>query len=318
MQRIFLSFIFSISLFSANAQSLYMPRNVQDAFKKGTRSNDGKPGKNYWQNFGRYNITVTAMPPDRNIKGSEQITYINNSSDTLRNPVIKLIMNIHKPGALRFGDAGADYLSSGIHIDTFKVNEEIQQWNDPAFHYTWQSIPLPEPLMPHDSVKLGFSWHYELSLQSGREGMIDSTTYFLAYFYPRVAVFDDYNGWDRLNFTDAQEFYNDFNDYTLTVNVPKNYIVWATGVLQNPNDVLLPPYAQKLKESMTTDNIIRVATKQDLSAKSVTVQNNVNTWKWKADYVPDVTFALSDHFNWDASSVVVDDAAKRRVSVQAA
>ena len=78
-----------------------MPRDVKAAYKKETRSMNGKPGKNYWQNYGRYNINITAMPPDRNIKGSETITYINNSPDTLRNTVIKLFLNIHKPGAPR-------------------------------------------------------------------------------------------------------------------------------------------------------------------------------------------------------------------------
>ena len=67
---IFASFIFMV----AHAQQLYMPRNVQQAYKKGTRSSDGSPGPKYWQNRGRYNITVTALPPDRNIKGSEDIT----------------------------------------------------------------------------------------------------------------------------------------------------------------------------------------------------------------------------------------------------
>ena len=61
--------------------------------------------------------------------------------------------------------------------------------------------------------------------------MIDSTTYYLAYFYPRVAVYDDYNGWDTMDFTDAQEFYSDFNDYDVTVTVPANYVVWGTGTL---------------------------------------------------------------------------------------
>src|SRR6476646_7946788 len=83
--------------------SLYMPRAVRQAYQKGTRSPDGRPGPNYWQNRGRYNIAITALPPDRNIRGSEEITYFNNSPDTLRNPVIKLFVNIHKPGAPRVG-----------------------------------------------------------------------------------------------------------------------------------------------------------------------------------------------------------------------
>ena len=76
-----------------------MPRDVKAAFAKGTRSPDGRPGPAYWQNRGRYNIAITALPPDRTIRGDEQITYFNNSPDTLRNPVIKLFINIHKPGA---------------------------------------------------------------------------------------------------------------------------------------------------------------------------------------------------------------------------
>jgi len=110
---------FSISI---NAQNLYMSRDVKQAYKNGTRAMDGKPGNNYWQNHGRYVISVTAMPPDRNIKGTETISYLNNSPDTLRNPAIKLFLNIHKPGAPREFGATPDYLTSGVHIDECKVN----------------------------------------------------------------------------------------------------------------------------------------------------------------------------------------------------
>lgn len=319
MKRLlFLFTIISSSVGFANAQSLYLPRNVQQAFKKETRSPDGRPGKNYWQNSGNYVINVTALPPDRNIKGSETITYFNNSPDTIKNPVIKLILNIHKPGALRFGDASEDYLTSGIHVDAMTVNGKAQKWEEPEYHYTYQRFHLDKALLPHDSVQLTFDWHYQISLRSGREGMIDSTTYFLAYFYPRVAVFDDIDGWDRMDFTDGQEFYNDFNNYTLKVTAPKNYIVWATGTLQNPNAVLQPKYIDKLNASMNTDSIIHIATKNDLATKNVTAQNQMNTWQWAASDITDVTCALSDHYVWDASSVVVDDVTKRRASVQSA
>src|SRR6266550_5141998 len=68
------------------SNALYMSRDVKAAYRKGTRSPDGRPGVNYWQNRGRYNIAITAVPPDRTIRGSEQITYMNNSPDTPRNP----------------------------------------------------------------------------------------------------------------------------------------------------------------------------------------------------------------------------------------
>ena len=320
MQRIMLSIIVTFSFFSiTKAQtSLYIPRNVAKAYAKGTRSMDGKPGKNYWQNHGFYNITVNVNPPNRSIKGSEAITYVNNSPDTIRNPVLKLIQNIHKPGAERYFDAGEDYLNTGIHIDKITVNgKEVSL--SPAYYATWQSFKLNKPLSPKSSINLNIDWHYDIVTNPfGREGALDSTTFFLAYFYPRIAVYDDYKGWDRMPFTDAQEFYNDFNDYTLTVNAPKNFIVWSTGTLQNANDVLQPAYVTKLTKSYTTDDIINVATAKDLATKNVTTQKNINSWKWTADNITDVTCAISDHYVWDASSVVVDKETERRSSVQSA
>src|SRR5580704_6871861 len=108
-----LTALLAFLLLQASAQDLYMPRDIKKAYKNETRSLDGRPGKNYWQNFGRYNITITAMPPSRDVKGVEQITYINNSPDTLWRLNMKLIMNIHKPGAARFFGTNGDYLADG-------------------------------------------------------------------------------------------------------------------------------------------------------------------------------------------------------------
>jgi hypothetical protein len=232
---------------------LYQPRAVKRAYENGTRSPDGRPGPKYWQNHGRYSITVTALPPDRTVRGTERIVYFNNSPDTLKSLNFKLFLNIHKPGAPRNGGADSLYLTPGVTVSSFTVNGQSVPWRN-ANTFTNHRASLPSPLLPHDSVTLAFDWQYEISLESGREGMIDSTTWFLAYFYPRVAVFDDYNGWDTMDFTDGQEFYSDFNDYDVTVKVPSNFVVWGTGT----------------------------------------------------------------HYDWDAGSVVADDATHRRASVQAA
>src|SRR5215471_2640307 len=158
-KSLFLSLIIICNFIYANAQQLFVPRDVQQAYKNETRSPDGQPGKNYWQNHGRYNISVTAMPPDRNIKGEEQIVYTNNSPDTLKNLVFKLILNIHKPGATRFRDSDSAYLTSGVHIDAFAVNDQAQQWNDKNGPFTWKAVPLSKPLLPRDSVQLSIGWH---------------------------------------------------------------------------------------------------------------------------------------------------------------
>ncbi|MBD2767514.1 M1 family metallopeptidase [Hymenobacter sp. BT664] len=301
----------------ASAQALYLPRDIQQAYAKGTRAPDGRPGPNYWQNRARYHITMQVLPPNRNIRGRERISYFNNSPDTLRRLVIRLTPNIHQPGATRYTDASADYLTSGVEIDTLTVAGQKSALPY-AGHATWRVLPLPRPLLPHDSVQLTCAWHFPISLESGREGMIDKTTYFLAYFYPRVAVYDDYNGWDRLDFTDQQEFYNDFNDYTLHVQAPANYLVWATGTLQNPDEVLQKPFAQRLRQSLTSDKNIHIVTAADLAARKITAQRPVNTWKWQARDISDVAFGLSDHYVWDGASVIVDASTKRRASVQAA
>jgi hypothetical protein len=318
LKSILLTAFCSVLFLQMQAQDLYMPRDIKQAYIKGTRSPDGKPGSKYWQNYGRYNISITTAPPASLVKGTETITYVNNSPDTLKRLNMKLILNIHRAGAPRLGGASADYLTSGVQIDTFLINGEKKNWNNVTASGTNQPVSLIKPLMPHDSVKLNIAWHFDVSKQSGREGMIDSTSYYLAYFYPRVSVYDDYNGWDRVAFTDAQEFYNDFNDYTLNVTVPKNYIVWATGTLQNPTKVLQKEYADRLQKSMNSDSTIHVATIADLKEKKITAQNEMNTWTWTATNISDVAVGLSDHYLWDAGSVVVDKATGRRSSMQAA
>jgi hypothetical protein len=227
-------------------------------------------------------------------------------------------MNIHKVGAPRLGGLAANYISDGVTVDTFKVNGDTKNWNKNAF--TNQAVALSKPLMPHDSVQLDVAWHYQLVTGPGREGVIDSTSFYIAYFYPRVAVYDDYTyrGWDRIDFDDALEFYNDFNDYTLNVTVPKNYVVWATGTLQNPAKVLQPEYAERLQRSMTSDSTVHIATAEEMASKKVTAQNDMNTWTWKASNITDVALGISNTYDWDAASVVVDDATGRRASMQAA
>ena len=315
MTRSFLFPAFLLLGFQAGAQTLTMPPEIQKAYDNGTRSLNGKPGNNYWENHGRYSISLTVMPPDNSIRGVEQITYFNNSPDTLRSLNMKLIENVHR-GIGRRGGA-ADTLA-GIKVDEILIRGVKTPWDNNEAITTNQMVNLADPLMPHDSIKLDITWHYSLSHGRGREGVIDSTSFYIAYFYPRVSVYDDYKGWDTQPHTGSLEFYNDFNDYNVNVVVPKDFMVWATGTLQNPSEVLQPEAAERLKQSMTSDSTIHVATMQDWADKKVTAQNASNTWKWAANNVSDVAIGISDHYDWDAASVVVDDKTGRRVSMQAA
>ncbi|WP_345159955.1 M1 family metallopeptidase [Flavobacterium ginsengisoli] len=320
MKKKFLQFALIAFVFFAQnsfAQELYMPRNIKKAYENGTRSKDGKPGANYWQNRGKYNMEISVDPKTRLVSGTESIIYENNSKDTLRNLVIRFVNNLHKPSSPRGGEVSNDFLSDGLTITSLKIENEVYK-EDAKNWGTVGNVKLQKPILPNSKTIINIQWNYPLSKESGREGQIDETTFFVAYSYPRVSVFDDYNGWDRLAHTDRQEFYNDFNDYIFSVKAPKNYVVYATGDLLNPDEVLQPEFASRLKKSYTTDEILHIANEQEMKSGVVTKQYDWNIWKFEAKNISDVCFGLSDHYLWDASSVVVDKKTNRRASIQAA
>ncbi|TAN14367.1 MAG: M1 family peptidase, partial [Chitinophagaceae bacterium] len=128
MRKILALLVLTFCLFlEVKSQSLYMPRNVEAAYKRGTRSLTGRPGPHYWQNHGIYDITLSAMPPDRMIRGSEKITYFNNSPDTLKEIVMSLVLNFHKPEAIHYEYFDSARFTSGLHIDHFAIDG--QSWD---------------------------------------------------------------------------------------------------------------------------------------------------------------------------------------------
>lgn len=313
------AFVLTIVLFVQNAiaQELYMPRNIKEAYAKETRSMDGRPGKKYWQNHGKYTMEISVDPATKIVSGTQTIVYENNSNDTLRNMVIRFVNNLHKPSSPRGGSVSEDFLSKGLTITSLKINGEVYK-EDARNWGTVGNVKMKNPLVPKSKATLEIDWNYPLSKESGREGQIDETTFYVAYSYPRVSVFDDYNWWDRLPHTDRQEFYNDFNDYNYTVKAPKNYVVYGTGDLLNPDEVLQPEFASRLKKSYTTDEVMHIANEQELKDGKVTQQKEWNSWKFQAKNITDVCFALSNHYLWDAGSVIVDAKTNRRTSTQAA
>ncbi len=318
MKKIFILIIsFATIQNFIHAQDLYMPRNIKKAYQNGTRSVTGAPGPNYWQNSGVYDIQETIHPDTKSISGTEKIVYSNNSPDTLKMLAIRFVNNIHKPQSPRSGFYGKDFLDSGLHISSFKIDGNTYDINSDGWS-TVNAVRLKSVMMPHSTATLEIVWDYPLSKQSGREGQIDSTSFYCAYSYPRVSVYDDYNGWDMIPHSDRQEFYNDFNDYTLSITAPKNFIVWATGDFLNPDEVLQPAAAQRLKDSYTSDSIIHIATLDDMQQQNIRQQNDWNTWKFKANHITDVCYAVSNHYVWDAGSIVVDAKTNRRASMQAA
>jgi hypothetical protein len=309
-------------------EPLYMPRNVRAAYELGSRSMDGKPGPNYWQNTAVHDIHVTVMPPSRTVSATQVMTYTNNSRDYLARLPVRLYMNSRLPEAQREVDVSEDYLTPGVSIDAFSINGVETPWAPlPGSGDTFKVIQLPIPLGPGESVTMSFDWHYELAAPK-HEGVVDPTTFFLGYFYPRITPYNDTDtdalsgvpGFDVEEFTyrSGRERFDDFADFNVSVTVPKNYGVWASGELQNANEVLQPKYAQRLEESRTSDKVINIATPAEMKAGQVTTQTASVTWKWKAENITTFGIGLSDHYVWDAGSVVVDSATGRRASVESA
>ncbi|RZK66074.1 MAG: M1 family peptidase, partial [Pedobacter sp.] len=317
MKKLFsLLLLIGLGSYTLSAQELYMPRNIKAAYDKGTRSMNGNPGTNYWQNHGKYTMDIKVDAATKVVSGQEEILYSNNSNDTLKTLAIRFVNNLHKPTSPRGGAVSEDFLTTGLNISSFSVDGETYKV-DAKNWGTVGNVRLKKPLNPKSKVSVKIGWDYPLSKESGREGQIDPNSFFVAYSYPRISVYDDYNGWDRIPHTDRAEFYNDFNDYVFSVTAPKDYVVYATGDFLNPDEVLQPEISARLKKSYDTDGVINIATADELKNGKVTVQKDWNTWKFKANHIPDVTFAMSNHYVWDGGSVVVDSKSGRRASAQA-
>lgn len=316
-KSLFSLLILCLSVAIVSAQNLYLPRNIKAAIAKGTRTENGLPGSNYWQNKGVYNINIKVVPETKMVSGIETIIYTNNSPDTLHQIAIRFVNNIHKPEAPRSGYSLKNFLTDGLQIHSLTIDDNVYAVNSNGWG-TVAMLRLKKRILPKTNATLKIEWSYPLSKESGREGQIDSNTFYCAYSYPRVSVYDDYNSWDMIPHTDGQEFYNDFNDYDLKVSVPKNWIVWGTGVLQNADEVLNGDALKRFNQSLISDQTIHIATADQMKRGEITAQNNWNTWRFVANNISDMCFATSNHYRWDAASVIVDTATHRRASMQAA
>lgn len=326
-------FIF-LSLFAALAgnifsQSPYVPLNIQSAMTNGTRTASGAPGAKYWQNSGDYDIQIKFTPATGYLEGTEKITYYNNSPDTLNALVVQLFADYYKKGVARWYAVDPMDENNGVKITKCVVNgEAIEISDDVADHYEYDyyregtNLTLTKnKYAPHSSIQIEFAWHYYVNKGSAnRTGLVDPGSYFLAYTFPRIAVYDDIDGWNTHSYNGLQEFYNDFGKFNVAITVPKNFVVWATGDLINPQEVFQPAIIQKIDDVMHSDSVQFVIDKATASAKKVTQQNKWNTFKFKAENVNDFAFALSDHYVWQSSSLNVSLGTKtkeRRVRVDA-
>ncbi len=304
--------VMSFGTFAFGQSGYYIPINFQKAYTNSTRSYDGKPGKDYWQNKADYDIKVNFDPSSRKLIGNENIDYYNNSPDTLKKLVFHLFPDYYKKGNRRDFDVDAEDESDGVNISKLILNGKEINYDDNnknlSLSHTSFTLYLDDFVMPGEKINLKVEWNYIVNKgSSSRTGEVDSTSFFIAYFFPRLAVYDDINGWNNFDYTGDAEFYNDFGNFKLAVTVPKNFIVWATGTLQNPEEVFTPRYLTLFNEALNSDNVIHIIDTLDYLNKNITQQKSFNTFIFSANNVSDAAFALSDHYLWDASRLITDD-----------
>ena len=304
----------------AQNTSLPFPRNFEKTYEKGIRNWDGTPGSKYWQNRSEYKISIELDPKERELEGTQEVTYFNHSPDSLRMIRLKLQHDLYRKGGQRADDIEPKDITEGVEIERLMINGLAIEKSAQKRHDSFLDIELKTKLSPGASLQLTVSWEFTMpsAENATRECVCDPTTFFIPYFYPEIAVYDDLHGWASAPYNGLQEFYHDFSNYDVTITLPKGYQAWATGEWQNPADILQPKYLDRWNQAHGSTEVISIFSEEDLKAGNVFKKAKKNVFRFKATDVPDFTFAASAHYNWDATSVIVDEKFGRRTLVSAA
>jgi hypothetical protein len=285
------------------------------------RNAAGAPGFAYWQQQADYVIEATLDTVDHVLHGSERITYHNNSPDRLTYLWVQLDQNVRSlehsrtyaaqsalpeevsPMFRRFigmtpFDGGYDIhrvqlVAAGALIDaTYRINDTVMR------------VDLAEPLEPGAIVSFEIDWSFRIPDRGrgGKELVGDGWIYELAQWFPRMSVYDDVNGWQTDQFIGRGEFYLNFGDYDVKLTVPWDHIVDATGLLQNPTDVLTAEQLERLDAAYTSEEPSFILSADEVRDPSTRpVRDGMVTWHYVAEDVRDFAWVSSKTFVWDAA-----------------
>jgi hypothetical protein len=295
------------------------------------RTASGAPGPSYWQQKADYNIIVSLNDENQSISGTETITYYNQSPETLRYLWVQLDQNV------RAKDSQTPMISTSNMDDTlntaqiqriandfefdggfkiFKVAEPSGNALPYTIHQTMMRVELPEPLHAGEQFSFRIDWMFNINdrmEQRGRSGYEyfpeeDNYIYTIAQWFPRMAVYDDVNGWQNKQFLGRGEFALTFGDYEVAITVPDDHIVAATGVLQNESEVLTEIQQQRFNQAKQNfDSPVIIVTEEEAIENEKTKSAGTKTWRFKAENVRDFAFATSRKFIWDAMAVQMEN-----------
>ncbi len=295
------------------------------------RSASGAPGPKYWQQQADYVMDIVLNDDNQSISGKETITYTNNSPDVLRYLWLQLDQNLFAKGNNTDKTAGgalrdsvntkaiAGQLSLYDFDGGFKIKSVKDMIGNPipyTINATMMRVDIAKPLKTGEKVSFQIEWSFNIvdrNLLGGRSGLEyfpedKNYVYTIAQFFPRMCVYDDVVGWQNKQFLGRGEFTLPFGNYEVKITVPADHMVGATGMIQNPQQVLSPTELQRFELAKKTfDKPVIIRTQAEAIEKEKTRVKETKTWIFKADNVRDFAFASSRKFIWDAMAVKVGD-----------
>ncbi|MBP9924677.1 MAG: M1 family metallopeptidase [Cyclobacteriaceae bacterium] len=291
------------------------------------RSGSGSPGPKYWQQKADYEISVELNDANQSISGTEKITYHNNSPDVLKYLWVQLDQNLYEKES-NTGKTSNNSIKDSVAAKTmagqlslydfaggYKIASVKDAAGNPLKHTinkTMMRVDLPQALKSGDQVGLQIAWSYNINdrnFQGGRSGYEyfpgeDNYVYTVAQFFPRMCVYDDVVGWQNKQFLGRSEFTLPFGDYKVSITVPADHVVAATGMIKNPQQVLSKTEIERFEKAKTTfDKPVVIVTQKEAEAKEKAKSKEKKTWQFEATNVRDFAFATSRKFIWDAMSV---------------
>jgi len=279
-----------------------------NAVARGTRTRTGEPGSSNWVQHARYRIDASLDVAASRLTGNESVVYLNRSPDTLRAIAVYLRQNVFAPGSPR---RSAVPITGGVTLSTVAVagtrlrasTDTTRAGYDVDGTVMW--IRPASPVLPGDSVRLAFGWSFTPppTPSDGREGR-DGHVFFLGYWYPQVAVFDDVNGWVTDPYLNGAEFYMDPADYDVRLTVPHGWVVGATGVLVD-SSVYSARTRARLADARRTGRVVRVLTPGADAAAALAAGPSRVVWHFTAPNVRDFSWGTSDQYAWDATRALV-------------
>ena len=291
------------------------------------RTASGAPGNHYYQQKADYKMNITIDDETQKLSGIETITYTNNSPDQLNYLWLQLDQNIYSENSetkLIEVEKMEDFKSVGdirkrfFNYDGgFKI-EQITSTSGQKMRYfinkTMMRIDLDKPLMPKTSVSFQIKWWYNINDRmavGGRSGYEyfekdKNYLYTIAQFFPRMCVYNDVNGWQNKQFLGRGEFTLPFGDYEVSITVPADHIVGATGECQNYKSLISAEQLKRLDQAKKSDKPIIIVTQTEAEKAELNKEKKTKTWIYKAVNVRDFAFANSRKFIWDAQNQTVN------------